>query len=636
MGRYIDKKKSVNNKKQAYNYLVNNKGMAPHVAAGIIGNLMQESGHSLSTKAYNPDDLGSPSYGLAQWRGSRLEALKKYAGDNISKLNTQLDFLVHELNTTESRAMSKLKTSSNAEEAAIMVSKYYERPHKDYAHNDKRATNAKSVYLEFNDSGTYAKESNGKIVVLNPEVVTEEDKKASPAIKREFYEANFNIPNVRTKQPEPAPIIEAKKEILNTTKEVEFKNKLGEILSNMQPIQAETQGDISHYNPSKVNLNTPENEFYSSFTPQAADGGSINPTRGSSRPTVSKESTAVNKPGIPKALTNKLVTDKEVESILENANFNNNTIEEPEVVKSRSNLISLERAANKRAFRVGDRGEDVKNIQAFLIENGFMDSRSSRGVSNLDGAFGNITKRAIEKYQKENKLTVDGVLGKNTLQSIQSKSFNKKDNEVLINPKFANSTNTKNNTYIHKEGIPKKVNENHLTLIRKGLNTIPLMARAFIHDSFGGEAPITEQQLNEGEMKSLKDAVRHSLTLKSNRITYDTWRAVGAGGEDTRTDDVNFLNPAVSLQKTLGQASIVKEENGDIYVVDTYNFNDAGDIKNRNKNKYTDERGLLPLTEATSLSNGIYRIARNYKTEFGKAKGGSPSKILVGNIKDFI
>jgi len=50
--------------------------LEPHMAAGILGNLMAESRFNSNTSV---NDLGLTSGGLAQWRGSRLTELKNFA-----------------------------------------------------------------------------------------------------------------------------------------------------------------------------------------------------------------------------------------------------------------------------------------------------------------------------------------------------------------------------------------------------------------------------------------------------------------------------------------------------------------------------------------------------------------------------
>lgn len=56
---------------------------------------------------------------------------------------------------------------------------------------------------------------------------------------------------------------------------------------------------------------------------------------------------------------------------------------------------------------VGDRGEEVKKLQRRLAELGYLSDK-------IDGIYGQNTKRAVERFQYYNNLTVDGIAGKAT------------------------------------------------------------------------------------------------------------------------------------------------------------------------------------------------------------------------------
>lgn len=122
-------------------YFIDN-GYTKEQAAGIAGNLMQES-------SFNTGVLGDSgaSYGLAQWNKDRRENLKNFAsssGREKSNLLTQLDFIIHELNTSEKRANQKLRETQTVEEATEAFSKWYERP--GTPHLDRRLNYARQFY----------------------------------------------------------------------------------------------------------------------------------------------------------------------------------------------------------------------------------------------------------------------------------------------------------------------------------------------------------------------------------------------------------------------------------------------------------------------------------------------------------
>jgi hypothetical protein len=125
---------------QVMDRLINEHGLTPAQAAGIVGNLNKES--ALRTGARNPGDGndGSDSIGIAQWNSTRADNLKAFAanrGVSHLDLNTQADFIMHELKGSgaygggsESGAWNRLKNATN-EQAAAEAFTYYER-FKDY------------------------------------------------------------------------------------------------------------------------------------------------------------------------------------------------------------------------------------------------------------------------------------------------------------------------------------------------------------------------------------------------------------------------------------------------------------------------------------------------------------------------
>ena len=66
---------------RAYRFLTD-KGLSGQQAAGIVGNLMAESYNEIRPNAYNPEGGGQGAYGIAQWRGPRLDALNAFAEAN--------------------------------------------------------------------------------------------------------------------------------------------------------------------------------------------------------------------------------------------------------------------------------------------------------------------------------------------------------------------------------------------------------------------------------------------------------------------------------------------------------------------------------------------------------------------------
>lgn len=102
-----------------------NLGYSPTQAAGIVGNLVQES-------SLNPGIAGDGgiSHGLGQWNGDRFVALKQFAAANGSQWTdpkVQVRFIDHELKSSEGQAYKRLMAAQTPEQAAAAFIGY-ERP----------------------------------------------------------------------------------------------------------------------------------------------------------------------------------------------------------------------------------------------------------------------------------------------------------------------------------------------------------------------------------------------------------------------------------------------------------------------------------------------------------------------------
>lgn len=69
---------------------------------------------------------------------------------------------------------------------------------------------------------------------------------------------------------------------------------------------------------------------------------------------------------------------------------------------------------NNNCLEKGDKGDAVKELQNMLIKCGY-----SCGDAGADGDFGNGTLSAVKKFQKDNKLTVDGIVGEKTMAKLK-------------------------------------------------------------------------------------------------------------------------------------------------------------------------------------------------------------------------
>jgi hypothetical protein len=117
------------NDKPAYQFFVA-KGLTNFQAAGIVGNLDQESGVDPGSVQYG----GGPGRGIAQWSvGGRWDssandnvlAYAKLKGESSGALNLQLEFIWYEL-TSFGYGLSKLEATTNVTDATVAFMADYE------------------------------------------------------------------------------------------------------------------------------------------------------------------------------------------------------------------------------------------------------------------------------------------------------------------------------------------------------------------------------------------------------------------------------------------------------------------------------------------------------------------------------
>ena len=117
------------NDKTAFDYFLV-KGLTPVQAAGIVGNLDQES--SMNPGAVQP---GGPGRGIAQWSvggrwdhdsGDNAVAYAASHGKSVSSFGLQLDFIWFELTTFSSYGLSSLKKATTVTAATLAFMQDFE------------------------------------------------------------------------------------------------------------------------------------------------------------------------------------------------------------------------------------------------------------------------------------------------------------------------------------------------------------------------------------------------------------------------------------------------------------------------------------------------------------------------------
>lgn len=134
-------------------------GFTATAAAGVVGNLVQESG--LRTDAIG--DNGT-SGGLAQWHNERLDALKRFAaarGKDWTDLDTQIEFLAEEMRTSYADTYAKMQSAELPEIAGKIMTDEYERPDPASANYGQRIANARAAYEAMQSGNKQADDYHG-------------------------------------------------------------------------------------------------------------------------------------------------------------------------------------------------------------------------------------------------------------------------------------------------------------------------------------------------------------------------------------------------------------------------------------------------------------------------------------------
>lgn len=114
------------------------RGMPAHVADGFIANFKDESGLRPGAVEGAPNVHGTRGYGLYQLtdtkagvgRRSQFERFATDSGRKFDDTDAQMDFLIHELQTSERSAGEAILRSGSASEAAQLIVSKFLRPAK--------------------------------------------------------------------------------------------------------------------------------------------------------------------------------------------------------------------------------------------------------------------------------------------------------------------------------------------------------------------------------------------------------------------------------------------------------------------------------------------------------------------------
>ena len=133
------------NAQTAFKFFIDTMGLTPTQSAGIVGNLIAESGDAVDPAAFNSAGGGVGAQGIAQWRGPRVRLYERVYNKRIvdSSLQEQLTFIKFELEDTSTpqedgntgtyegpsrlKVLEKMKATQTPRESATVWEAQYER-----------------------------------------------------------------------------------------------------------------------------------------------------------------------------------------------------------------------------------------------------------------------------------------------------------------------------------------------------------------------------------------------------------------------------------------------------------------------------------------------------------------------------
>lgn len=155
------------NAQKAFLYFIS-KGLTPEQSAGIVGNLIHESGVDPTKQqdgSHDPFTKNGVGFGLAQWtftaRQQPLNDLAKAQGKPVTDLGVQLDFIWQELTGGYRQVLGQLRGAKTVDDAVVIVQGNannggpypgYERPKDEVGSLPDRIAAAKAILTKFGSS----------------------------------------------------------------------------------------------------------------------------------------------------------------------------------------------------------------------------------------------------------------------------------------------------------------------------------------------------------------------------------------------------------------------------------------------------------------------------------------------------
>jgi hypothetical protein len=193
--------------------------------------------------------------------------------------------------------------------------------------------------------------------------------------------------------------------------------------------------------------------------------------------------------------------------------------------------------------------------------------------------------------------------------------------------------------FLEKDIQPKDTVEANKFGWNNLVNKIPPNVRLMVNDVFKQSTDgkfdkvFTEKNLNTEYQSILKSIALDVLSKGKTNIEYADYKSVEG---DNAYADVSYTAKGVpditdkrfNLKTSLGQATIKVDRNGNLIVVDKFNFNDSADI-----NSFTDFYQMVKEIGGSALQGEGYNLVRKVGKWFGSPEGeGQTVRINLGKI----
>jgi peptidoglycan hydrolase-like protein with peptidoglycan-binding domain len=208
--------------------------------------------------------------------------------------------------------------------------------------------------------------------------------------------------------------------------------------------------------------------------------------------------------------------------------------------------------------------EEKKDVQRALIELGYE-------VGAVDGVIGSRTIKAIRQFQKDKKLNPDGTVGTNTAAAM---------NEALTESVSENSFVARVSAKNEVEGIldidlsEPEEEKGYLEKARDLWSNFGTSEfRFFQNNLFSPGSTFTENNLNETDIETLREVVANAMQDGRTYVDYEPDYGIPESEVNKKSPAAGLTDRYLRMARTLGGFSFTKNEDGNIIIDNTFNYN---------------------------------------------------------------